>query len=312
MTKPQGPDATKYVLSSPEIHAAQRKHSRLVVGLPMVLALAGPLYLPAHVDWLMAAVLFFGMLTFTACLGISAGFHRHFAHRAFRAAPWLRALLIVAGQMTGQGPVMYWTALHRRHHSFADLPGDPHSPLPSAQDGNRTPRQAFWHAHFQWPTRHAVPMPSRYVADLLADPLVKRLNDWYYFCLVAGLVIPTVAGGLWDHSWQGALVGFYFGGPLRLTICTQGIWGLNSVCHTFGTRPHVTGDRSTNHLGMALVTYGEGWHNNHHHAPTHARFGHGPWQPDPTWWLLATLRRLGAVSGVIDENTTAASRGAQS
>jgi len=302
--------AQRWVLQSPEIAAAQRLHSRLVVGLPLLLLVAGPLLLPARVDLPMALVSFMVMGALTGCLGISVGFHRHFAHRAFRAAPWLRAVMVVAGQMAGQGPVLYWAALHRRHHAFSDLPGDPHSPSPRAWPAPLAVGRwrAFWHGHFHWATHHAVPLPSRYVPDLLADPLVRRLNAHYYACAVAGLALPTLAGALWG-GLDGALTGLYFGGVLRLVVSTQAIWSVNSVCHAFGGRPHDTGDFSANNAWLTPLAFGENWHNNHHHAPTHARFGHGWRQPDPGWWTIAVLRRAGAVWDVLGQDLSAARRG---
>lgn len=289
------PDPRRYVLRSQEIRRAQRRHAAWAVGLPLLLTLAGPLYLPSHIDPWLAVGAFAIMATLVAGLGISVGFHRHFAHRSFKAAPWLRWLMAVAGQMAAQGPVMYWTALHRRHHSFSDQPGDPHSPAPTAQEVWRTRAAAFWHAHVGWSLDHPVPMPSRYVPDLLADKPIRRLNGQYVWCVLAGLVLPTLLGAVWARSLGGAITGLYFGGFFRLAITTQGIWGVNSICHRFGSRPHDTGDHSTNHLGWALFTYGEGWHNNHHHDATSARFGQGWRQPDAGWVMVATFRRLGWV-----------------
>jgi stearoyl-CoA desaturase (Delta-9 desaturase) len=302
--------ARRWVLHSPELVAAQRLHSRISVGVPLLLLLAGPLYLPAQIDAGLAFFCFALMCALAGCLGISVGYHRHFAHRAFRAAPWLRAVMAITGQMAGQGPVLYWTALHRRHHSFSDRPGDPHSPSPRAWERPIGRWQAFWHGHFRWASDHAVPLPSRYVPDLLADPLVRRINEHYHACLLAGIALPTAIGALWTGGWDGALTGFYFGAVLRLVVSTQAIWSLNSVCHSFGSRPHDTGDFSTNNAWLTPLVFGENWHNNHHHAPTHARFGHGWRQPDPGWWTIAVLRRLGAVWDVLGEDLSAAGRAA--
>ncbi len=307
------PGADRWVLASPDIQRAQVWHSRITVVLPLLLALAGPFYWPTDINWPLAIASFMLMGALVGCLGISVGFHRHFAHRAFRAQTWVRVLMAVAGQMAGQGPVTYWTALHRRHHSFADWTGDPHSPsLRAASDqGQQAPStwRAFWHSHFLWATNHAVPMPTRYVPDLLADPLVQRVNAAYVYCMLLGLLLPTVLGWMWTGSSAGAVVGFYFGGVLRMVLMTQFIWAINSVCHTFGSRPHDdTGDFSTNNHWLAGLTFGECWHNNHHHAPTHARFGHGWSQPDPGWWTIRMFQRCGLVWDVLGEQLKAEDR----
>jgi stearoyl-CoA desaturase (Delta-9 desaturase) len=295
MSAPLPKDPSRYVLQSRDIQRTQARHLVHMVALPLVATVLGPWWLPHPINVPLAVFAFAAMATLVAGLGISAGFHRHFAHRAFKAKPWVRSLMVIAGQMAGQGPVLYWTALHRRHHAFSDQVGDPHSPALPAQTGPSSGWRAFWHAHVGWSMNHPVPMPSRYVADLLADRSIKRLNARYYACVMAGLVLPTVMGALWTRSVAGALTGLYFGGFLRMSITTQGIWAINSVCHRFGRRPHVTGDGSTNNAVVALITYGEGWHNNHHHQPTRARFGFGWSQPDAAWVIIATLRRLGLV-----------------
>jgi len=304
-------DPSRYVLHTPQVQRAQALHGRLTVGLPALLLVAGPWYLPAHIDLGLALASFMLMGAFVGCLGVTVGFHRHFAHRAFRAVPWLRVVMAVAGQMAGQGPVLYWTALHRRHHSFSDRPGDPHSPAPTAHVPGMSAWKAFWHSHFQWATDHPVPMPGRYVPDLLADPLIRRVNQAYYACLLASYAVPVLLGWAWAGTADGAIVGFYFGAVLRMVVTTQAVWAINSVCHRFGTQPHATGDFSTNNAWLAWITFGECWHNNHHHAPTHARFGHGWLQPDPGWWTVAVLARVGWVWGVLGDNQKAQDRGAQ-
>jgi stearoyl-CoA desaturase (delta-9 desaturase) len=301
-------DPARWVMSSNVMRRAQAVHTRVVVGVPLVLLLAGAWLLPAQVDWALAVASFMLMGAITGCLGISVGFHRHFAHRAFRARPWLRVVMAVAGQMAAQGPVLYWTALHRRHHSFSDRPGDPHSPTPHAQALPRSRWRAFWHGHIGWAAGHEVPLPTRYVADLLADRAIRRVNAGYNGCVLAGLVLPALLGLAWTRNPGGAVVGFYFGGVLRLVVSTQAIWAINSVCHRFGSRPHDTGDFSTNNAWLAPLTFGECWHNNHHHAPTHARFGQGWRQPDPGWWTIAVLRRLGLVWDVLGEGLKAQDR----
>lgn len=298
----------RYVVHSQDIQRTQRRHTLWVVVLPLLATLLGPWLLPQPVPWLLAVISFAAMGTLVGGLGITVGFHRHFAHRAFKAGPALRLTMAVAGQMAGQGPVLYWTALHRRHHAFSDQVGDPHSPAVSAQPRPCSRWAAFWHAHSGWALSHPVPMPSRYVADLLADKPIRRINGHYYACVWAGLLLPMLAGAAWTGDLAGAVTGLYFGGFLRMAVTTQCIWGVNSVCHRFGRRPHDTGDGSTNSAVWALLTYGEDWHNNHHHQPTSARFGRGWWRPDAGWVIVRSLRSLGLVWNVRDGDRMTAER----
>lgn len=300
--------ARKGVLYSPEVLAAQKRHSRLAVGMPMVLLILCPFLFPSEIPWGLAIFTFSLMCAITGGFGISVGFHRHFSHRSFRAAPWLRVAMAIAGQMAGQGPVYYWTALHRRHHSFSDLPGDPHSPSPRSWETPKSKWAAFLHGHYQWATNHEVPLPARYVPELLKDPAIQKVNTAYLYCFLAAILLPAGIGLLWTQSAMGAFIGFYFGFVLRIVVSTQGSWATNSICHMFGSRPHETNDFSRNNALLMPVTFGECWHNNHHHAPTHARFGKGWTQPDPGWWMVWTLKKLGLVWDVLGEDLSAQHR----
>jgi len=291
-------DPTRYVIRTPEVIRAQRRHARLTVMLPAILLIAGPWVLPAESSLGVAIASFAIMVALVGGFGISVGFHRLFAHRSFRTGAALRAMLAIAGQMAGQGPVIYWVALHRRHHAYPDLPGDPHSPSPRAWPPGTGPWKAFWLGHFGWATNHAVPPPGRYAPDLVADPVIRRVNGAYHACLASGYLLPAVGGWLWTGDAAGAITGFWFGGVLRSVIATQAIWAINSGGHRFGSRPHDTGDFSTNCRWLVPLSFGECWHNNHHHAPASARFGHHWTEPDPGWWIIVVLLRLRLVSDV--------------
>lgn len=293
-----GVDPRRWVLTSSALAAAQRRHFLLSFVLPVVLALALPWIWPMFEHPGLAIVSFLLMGLLAGGLGISVGFHRLFAHRAFTATQRLRLACVVAGQMAAQGPVIYWVALHRRHHVFSDLPGDPHSPNLCATPGARSRLKTFLAGHVGWAWSHPVPVPSRYVPDLLADPLMMRASRAYWWCVGLGLLMPAVLGAAWLGSLEGAAIGLYWGGVMRLVVEHQTIWAINSVCHFFGSRPHDTPDNSRNNAWLALLSFGESWHNNHHHAPTSARFGDRPWQIDIGWWIIRSLQALGQVSHV--------------
>jgi stearoyl-CoA desaturase (delta-9 desaturase) len=220
-------------------------------------------------------------------LGITAGFHRLYAHRSFDTTPLVRFLLGAAGSMAMQGPLFFWVAAHRRHHQCSDRPGDPHSPHLPARGG-----AGLFHAHVGWMFRHSPEDWARYVPDLLADARAFRMSQHYLWFALAGLILPAAIGGLAARNWQGAAGGLLWGGLARVFFVHNATWAVNSICHRFGRRPYVTADHSSNHLVCALLTLGEGWHNNHHAFPTSARHGLRWWELDVTWGFISFLSKV--------------------
>ncbi|MDJ0718183.1 MAG: acyl-CoA desaturase [Prochloraceae cyanobacterium] len=234
-----------------------------------------------------------GMYAITT-LGITAGFHRLFTHRSFATGKVMQILLGIAGSMAVQGPVLFWAASHRRHHQNSDRPDDPHSPN---IDGQGIPIlfNGFWHAHIGWMLNHNSENWVRYIPDLLRDKLIFRLNQWYFYWIFLGLLIPAILGGLLTWTWQGILSGLLWGGFLRIFLVHHTTWSINSICHLYGSRPYETKDESTNNFLCALLTFGEGWHNNHHAFPTSARHGLKWWQIDITYLVIYLLEKGGLV-----------------
>ena len=292
--------AVVHVMPAAPFRAAQRRHFMLSVVLPTVLTLTLPLALPLLHHAGVAAALLLVMWFLVGGVGVSVGLHRHFSHRSFEAAPALRAALGVFGAMAAQGPAGYWVALHRMHHAASDQPGDPHSPQPQAWQGSSRWRAA-WQGHLGWVLAHDVPKPTRYARELLADPLVRQLSRAYPLCVAAGLLLPALAAALLLHDGGtgaagialNAAFGAYWGGIARIAAGHHVIWAINSWCHLSGTRHHATPDSSTNVAALALLSWGESWHNNHHAQPTSARFGQGWRQPDVGWWVVRACVALG-------------------
>jgi stearoyl-CoA desaturase (delta-9 desaturase) len=226
-------------------------------------------------------------------LGLEVGYHRHFTHRAFRAAPRLRAVLAVCGGMGASGPIIYWTATHRLHHVTSDDAGDPHSPHLSGA-GLRRRLRGLWHAQIGWMLEGSQITNATVMAkDLLRDPQVVRLNRLYPASVALGLVVPTAAGWLLDRSWHGAMAGLLWGGFVRIFLVQLLYTGaLNSLCHWFGYRSFDTGDRSTNNPWLALVTMGESWHNNHHAFPASARLNFRAYELDMAGLLVGVFESL--------------------
>lgn len=239
------------------------------------------------------AVLLASMYALTTA-AVTVGYHRLFAHRAFRTGAALRAVLAVAGSMAAQGPVIYWAANHRRHHTHADQPGDPHSPH-VGDAGPRRPLRGLVYAHVGWLFDHEITDCERYAPDLLRDRAIVSVNRLYFVWVLLGLILPAAAGGLWTGTWVGALGGFLWGGLVRIFVLQHATFSINSICHVFGTRSFETGDRSTNNAWLALISFGEAWHNNHHASPSAATFGLGWRQVDVGAALIRALERTGLV-----------------
>ena len=235
--------------------------------------------------------LLIGMYLLTA-MGLSLGFHRQFSHQSFKTTPAIRALLAILGSMAAEGPVIFWAATHRRHHQFSDREGDPHSPNLHGH-GIGGALRGLWHAHVGWLFVHHVTDPGRWTPDLLRDRLVFRISQQYFLWVAAGLAIPAVIGGLAHGSLHGALLGFLWGGLVRMFVAHHTTWGTNSLSHMIGARPYATRDNSRNNFLLALLTLGDGWHNNHHAFPTSASHGLEWWEIDINRGILFLLKQLG-------------------
>ena len=235
--------------------------------------------------------LLLGMYLATAC-GVEAGFHRYFSHRSFRAGRAMTCVLAVLGSMAAQGPVLFWASTHRRHHAFTDREGDPHSPCLHG-DGWKGHLRGLWHAHVGWLFTHDRRHWMKFVPDLIRDPLVFRLNQHYFLWIALGLAIPAAIGGCIASSWHGAASGLLWGGLVRIFLLDQATWGVNSLAHRFGARPHATRDNSRNLALLAFLSVGGSWHNNHHACPALARTDHRFWQIDLAGGFIELLALLG-------------------
>ena len=228
-------------------------------------------------DWRVLIVLPV-LLYVTGGLGITLCYHRTLTHRSLRLFKPLEYLLAVFGALALQGDPIRWVATHRKHHAHADGEGDPHG----------IDRGFRW-AHVRWLYKHNDAMPTeeeltRYAPDLCAQPFYRALK-YLHGVLQLGLAVLLFAIGGWPFVIWGIF--------LRLVISYHGTWFVNSAAHSMGYRSYRTQDQSTNCWWVALLSYGEGWHNNHHAFPYSARHGLRWFEIDLTWWsvkLLAFLR----------------------
>lgn len=232
-------------------------------------------------------------------LGVTVGFHRLLTHRSFTAVPALRVALAVAGSMSFEGEVIGWVAIHRRHHTFTDRPGDPHSPY---RYGTSLVGQlrGLAHAHIGWLLRDDPTSPTRYAPDMVADPAMRVISAAFPALCALSLALPFGAGWLIGGSWRTALLGLLWAGLVRVTLLQHVTWSVNSLCHVFGSRPFATRryDRATNLWPLALVSFGESWHNMHHSDPTCARHGAERGQIDISAAVIRVFERLGWASAV--------------
>ena len=224
-------------------------------------------------------------------MGITVGFHRLFTHGSFKANRALKIVLAGAGQMAAQGPVIIWVADHRRHHAFSDRDGDPHSPWLYGTSVAAMAR-GFWHAHMGWLFDRDTTNQQRFAPDLLADKTVARQSKYFWVWTLASIFGPALAGGLITMSWHGALTAFFWAGLVRIALLHHVTWSVNSICHMIGERPFAARDKSANFWPLAILSFGESWHNLHHADPTCARHGVLRGQIDisaRTIWLFEKL-----------------------
>jgi stearoyl-CoA desaturase (delta-9 desaturase) len=233
----------------------------------------------------------FGVFYVLSGFGITAGYHRLFTHRSFKTYPLIRGVFAVLGSCAIQGSVPDWVADHRKHHTYADEHGDPHSPHVGHEGG---PFRGFVHSHFGWLFADEKASRQRYVPDLLDDPVVMGVHRRFPLIVVLSyFVAPFTAGLLATRKLRGGFGGFLWGGAARVFFVHHATWSVNSVCHLWGTRPFETRDESRNNALVALVGLGEGNHHNHHAFPRSAKHGLEPWQLDPTWWLILAMEKTG-------------------
>jgi stearoyl-CoA desaturase (Delta-9 desaturase) len=242
----------------------------------------------------------FAILYVLTGLGVTVGFHRLFTHRSFKARPAVRAILAVLGSAAIEGPVISWVADHRKHHAFSDQPGDPHSPHVDHGVGWMGALRGLLHAHVGWLFRHDQRgARARYAPDLLADPVIRFVDRTFVIWAVGGIAVAFPLGVAIGGDVAAGLTALLWGGAVRLLVLHHVTYSINSICHVFGRRRFVTADESRNVFWLALPSFGEAWHNNHHAFPTSARHGLGRWQLDPSAMVIRGLEACGLAWDVV-------------
>ena len=224
--------------------------------------------------------------------GITLGYHRLFSHLSFKAKWPVKLFVLLFGAASFENSALDWSADHRIHHKHVDEDEDPYDIS-----------KGFFYAHIGWLLFRLKPKPPvTNVKDLEADPLVMwqhRYVQWIGF--VVGFVTPTLLGWAWGYfngyesPWMTALAAFLIAGLLRTVVVQQGTFCINSLCHMVGRRPYSTSHSARDSASVALLTFGEGYHNYHHEFQHDYRNGVKPWQFDPTKWIIWSLEKVGLV-----------------
>lgn len=234
----------------------------------------------------------FGGMYLLTVLGITVGYHRYFTHRSFKTSKPIAALLAFLGSMAVEGPLMNWVADHRRHHQHSDEEGDPHSPQTHGS-GMWGMLKGMWHAHMGWLFGAPPTGRDRYIGDLRKSRMIRWMSYLFPLWVVVGLAIPAMLGGLLTMSWFGVLLGFIWGGLVRVFFVHHVTWSVNSICHLWGTKPFKSRDESRNNAVFGVLALGEGWHNNHHAFPTSARHGLRWWEVDASYMVIWAMSKVG-------------------
>jgi len=241
-------------------------------------------------------VLIFFLLYIPTGLGITIGFHRMLTHRAFKCAPWMRAMWTIFGTMAIEGPVISWVADHRKHHAYYDRLGDPHSPHVDHGGGWRGALKGLFHAHVGWLFDHQQRgARERFAPDLIADPVVSFIDRTFILWSLVGLAIPFGLGWLIGGTLSAAVEALVWGGVVRVMVLHHVTYSINSLCHFFGRRRFATEDHSKNLAWLTPLSFGEAWHNNHHAFPTSAFHGMGRGEVDISGLVIAGMERAGLV-----------------
>ncbi|MEZ5356157.1 MAG: fatty acid desaturase [Bryobacteraceae bacterium] len=259
---------------------------KTVFNWPTIIALAfvhvGALAAFFFIEWkaiAVAAVLYFLCISW----GIGMGYHRLLTHRSYKVPRWIEYLFAVLGSMTLEGGPIFWVGTHRIHHQCSDQEGDPHSP-----------RDGAWWSHIGWiilgkGQHNETDYFRRYAPDMTRNGFYVWLNTYHYVPLLISAALLFAWGGWPAFLWAGCL---------RVVVSLHSTWAVNSATHMWGKRRFLTKDDSRNNWWVALLTFGEGWHNNHHAKPNSARHGLAWYELDITWLQIKALGKLGIATGV--------------
>ncbi len=230
---------------------------------------------------------------FTGGIGICLGYHRLLTHGSFETYRPVRWLLAAIGGLAGEGSAIEWVANHRKHHAHSDQPGDPHSP-----------REGAWWSHLLWlvwtlPPRELEAHMKKWAPDLQKDPMIRFISSMFLpMQIVMGALVMLAGYAVGGMAMAASFV--VWGVFLRLVFVLHSTWFVNSASHIWGYRNYETTDDSRNLWWVAIIAYGEGWHNNHHAYPRMAPHGHKWWEFDMTYAAIRVMRACGLAWDVVN------------
>ena len=290
---------------APKLTATARR-PRFITGflftLIIIHLLAVLAFLPYTFTWWGVAALLIGNFIFGS-IGINLAYHRMLTHSAVKFPKWMERLFILCGVCSLEGSPIWWVLQHRIHHQKSDEEGDPHSP-----------QEHFFWGHMQWiytadPERNRLSTYEKYVPDLMTDPFLRWLHRgqrWVLIYIAHAVLIAAAGFGIGflvaDTTERAVQIGvqvFLWGVIVRTVYVWHITWFVNSASHRWGYRNYDTPDKSRNNWWVALLTNGEGWHNNHHAAPRTCSQGHRWWEVDLTYTFVRVLEMMGLAKNVV-------------
>lgn len=264
-----------------------------VVSIFLIGVHLGALAAPFFFSWTgLAVCVAFHWLT--CSIGICLGYHRYLAHKSFKLRAPAKFMVLLAGSLSAEGSPLTWAATHRLHHQRSDQDGDPHSPL-----------EGPWWSHILWlflqrKDHEQEALYRRYAPELTDDRMIQFFERAFVFILW-GQGLALLGTGALLGGWPMALSLLLWGMCVRMVVAYHSTWFVNSATHLWGYRNYDTRDESRNLWWVAILAYGEGWHNNHHAHPAIAPAGHRWWEVDVTWWAIRALQIVGLAWDVRDQ-----------
>ena len=232
-----------------------------------------------------------GLHFVTACLGITLGYHRLLTHNGMTVPNWFRGFVSICGMLSAEGSPLQWVATHRKHHVHSDGDEDPHSP-----------NHGSWWSHMLWfagkdTDEELETLYRRWAPDMYKDPMQQFFHKTF---ILYPILLGVILYGLGQYFFQDGLSWVLWGLCLRMVVAYHSTWFVNSATHIWGYRNYETTDRSRNLWWVAILSYGEGWHNNHHAHQLLARHGHRWWEFDVTYQVIRLLKWTGIAKNVHD------------
>ncbi len=246
-------------------------------------------FIPGSFSWAAVGICFF-MFWIVGGLGVCLGYHRLLTHGSFKTTRFVRWILTMFGTLSYQGSPLQWVGNHRIHHAHSDDHHDPHSPS-----------HGFTWSHILWCFyKHPEGLdPEDFTHDLRRDRSMVRLNRFFWAPQAVLALLLVLAGWWMMGTWQYGVGWMAWGIGIRSVVLFHATWFVNSASHTWGYRNFQTSDGSRNNWWVAILSFGEGWHNNHHAQQRSAAHGMKWWEFDPTWWTILLMKRCGLAWDIV-------------